>query len=1391
MDKQKAKILLDLLKSPSSEKVIKGLHETKKRLLINSENLNVFRTLGLVPQTLKLIQRPNEDILNGALSILSGCCATEAARSEVYNVGGVNHLVNVLKCAKSEALQQRACRTVANQALHRPSCDIFFKLDAVKLVIEMLINCKEDETKLTAIRALRLLASSGEHCQKIVMSKGILHICSIGLGSDANPSSAGLLRSTVKAIAHFSRVSHPACVSQIMEGTDNMMSVSKMSDSLDFEIYECVLRTILNIVLTCFESTTHKRNALDAKVLDRLCTARAPTIIVSELQNRRVTDIEEEKLIIALCKFCEGTNECNNLTFGSFSEPLTFLGRAWFQLTKCGGVAMLVSLLITHRHNIKLRPTILKAILGVEHNYSFRDTVLKHLLAANILPQLAEQFDELMAEYRQVRRDSQPGSCVHTIKTSSDKLVELQGVSEGEKEESEDTGGQDKRRNQMGLKENQVHSAEQNEIDGSISRENIREINSTSKKVLKIPSDTAVPMETSTSNEAFHTSEMLTADIENLSHYPSSEKGTKIHGISKESGLQMETLQQKSLPSHSLGKDTLFVASQESLTLSSSRSPRMYIYSNPASPGSVSCSPRSIPADSGSSPGSSSWSPAQSRSESPTFSPPFVSHPHSNAVSIVPKALDFTALSNPISPDPSPPHSPIMQSPPRSTSPIRVPSDWEYDDEDEMEHSDDGRFSPIVHDSKWNDSDGNKDEIDELEEESAVNNGEEICEDGLQSKKMPDATDSLTDNTSLNEDQAVTKNIDEKLVLSPTLGKRLRDSSDITCLTIDIPQEKKIKSVLQTPDNSESQEEEQSTLIGGTDMMTEEVRSTRPLVSSEIKPEKEGFTGVDTGKSPFVKLNQIKFRVRKKGYVKRQTSTTIGETKTDVYSPIKELQKNQLEQQPKHEQQQITRVQKSSKTCLTAGHSDLNTEEVQSLELLELVVRVISLIAHVKEAIKPVCQEFVPRIMTYLSSAQVIHKSATRMLVTIARNPLCIQPLLDSLFIPYVGVELGEAGDPESPNGCSQCRILSEGAMAFLEEIVKFFNHIHQYGKCEVTNRLHPTREHSVREGCVMALPHITRCPKLLHDFMVCYSALDLLMTVFHSERPPNDANYMYATAALSKLATTLQLDNQYKPVMCTMCLHRGKHTPEEVAENIKIQQKREKKLNCKQDSTVGPFSDPLDPSDVKVKECKWKDDETKDVTFKLDDGSTVSANREFLAEKNEVLRGMLMGSFAEGVSTFVELPLTSKTSLEMLIHFLYGCRCDLMEKGDVKAYIDLVFFSQMYMVENLHSYAVFKMMSSINDGGDIIRIYESGVGRIDENLILQALCVVLVKPMKTWKRALWIKELFESKHAEDINHNIRMIIYHPLDMNRLICNCDQSLSLYMVNESAYRKLCL
>lgn len=74
-----------------------------------------------------------------------------------------------------------------------------------------------------------------------------------------------------------------------------MMTVSRVleANTSDQEIYEAVIKAIVNIVQSCFAPSHLRREALDARVLDRLCTAQFPTKIVLELQNRRVPGLGE------------------------------------------------------------------------------------------------------------------------------------------------------------------------------------------------------------------------------------------------------------------------------------------------------------------------------------------------------------------------------------------------------------------------------------------------------------------------------------------------------------------------------------------------------------------------------------------------------------------------------------------------------------------------------------------------------------------------------------------------------------------------------------------------------------------------------------------------------------------------------------------------------------------------------------------------------------------------------------------------------------------------------------------------------------------------------------------------------------------------------------------
>ena len=254
-------------------------------------------------------------------------------------------------------------------------------------------------------------------------------------------------------------------------------------------------------------------------------------------------------------------------------------------------------------------------------------------------------------------------------------------------------------------------------------------------------------------------------------------------------------------------------------------------------------------------------------------------------------------------------------------------------------------------------------------------------------------------------------------------------------------------------------------------------------------------------------------------------------------------------------------------------------------------------------------------------------------------------------------------------------------------------------------------------------------------------------------------------------------MDYQLKQNACPTCLQQAASTEED--ENDKV-------LNDPSNQSTEPLKIVCSGH---TEICHWTNDNNKNITFKLEDGSEVKANRELLATRNEFFKGLLKGHFAESNSEQVPITSISKPCLEFIIHFLYECSCTTLYRGNMESYLELLFASEMYFLHKLRNYAAYKVISQINKAEDVLRIYESGVGRIHEDSILHALCIVLVKPMKTWKRARWIKSLFTSKFSEDIIHNISMILKYPLDVNREICNCDMTQSLYMVSENVYEKL--
>ena len=425
--------------------------------------------------------------------------------------------------------------------------------------------------------------------------------------------------------------------------------------------------------------------------------------------------------------------------------------------------------------------------------------ILKHLLAAKLLPLLAEQFDELMNKYIEVRRNPLPGKCIHTITSLHAEEEETTRGDESNintSEEERDKGGMGKEM-EMGHKD----------LDSQV---NQMEIEEEDKK-----QDKAKPGET----------------------LPLGDKKAA-YNTNKSSVIPPKDTRQTSKDLYSGGSHSNSSSGSPESSCNP-RSPTRTTYPDPTSPDSVSCFSKSYQSSSE----SSSWSPPLATSESPTiYSPPFVGGIQTFPLftSLPPWSVEAAN----ISPTSSPPRSPYIHSPPtrsplRSTSPIRAPSDWEYEDEEEVK--DDGRFSPTVLESKLNELEESQEELEEEEEEESMSVEEEI-----------ESTTETPKNMSVSD-----QNIEEEAPFSPNSSKRGRESPTIAIT----PQEKKVKL-----DQEESEE-----------VNPPSTRSSPPLkeaVRSEVE-----IVGQDS-KSPFVNLNQIKFRVGKKGHTRRQLSMR------EVYTPL-------------------------------------------------------------------------------------------------------------------------------------------------------------------------------------------------------------------------------------------------------------------------------------------------------------------------------------------------------------------------------------------------------------------------------------------------------------------------------------------------------------------------
>lgn len=80
------KLLSQLEKSSSSQTTYKLLVQIRTDVIKDKEGIKLLKDKGGLKRIVRILNKPNEKILNVSLSILANCCMQEECRDQVTNI---------------------------------------------------------------------------------------------------------------------------------------------------------------------------------------------------------------------------------------------------------------------------------------------------------------------------------------------------------------------------------------------------------------------------------------------------------------------------------------------------------------------------------------------------------------------------------------------------------------------------------------------------------------------------------------------------------------------------------------------------------------------------------------------------------------------------------------------------------------------------------------------------------------------------------------------------------------------------------------------------------------------------------------------------------------------------------------------------------------------------------------------------------------------------------------------------------------------------------------------------------------------------------------------------------------------------------------------------------
>ncbi|KAJ3660989.1 hypothetical protein Zmor_005414 [Zophobas morio] len=179
-------------------------------------------------------------------------------------------------------------------------------------------------------------------------------------------------------------------------------------------------------------------------------------------------------------------------------------------------------------------------------------------------------------------------------------------------------------------------------------------------------------------------------------------------------------------------------------------------------------------------------------------------------------------------------------------------------------------------------------------------------------------------------------------------------------------------------------------------------------------------------------------------------------------------------------------------------------------------------------------------------------------------------------------------------------------------------------------------------------------------------------------------------------------------------------------------------------------------------------------VTFKLDDGSLVRADRDLLSKNSDFFARLLNGAFKESCQDVITLPNVTNKALEYLLQFI---KCDIDKTKivdielDLDTHLDVIGLCDRFLMEEYRVYLTDCVEKFRLRWDTIPTIYNWSLESRTNLLRVECIAFALVGNIVDRERFEMFKNLFELGFTEELLGDIKELLVRYMTVNQF-CYC-------------------